>query len=303
MGIDATTSSTVSSSSQVSSSSGAESSKKTSADSSFKDEMNKVSANDKKETVEDNNVNIENKVSDENNKETVEDNNVNIENKVSDENNKETATSENTDTLLNDSVDYSNYASIAVQDANMILSHNILKMVNTNPVNTINALSDVTKNANIATGLTKTTVNMTESDAQFFLNLTQTEGNDVSMQNVMAQAQTMVDNGASVAEVKQNIQISQTLLDALSKARETNQPLRIDFDQNVSVILRIGKDGSIAANFIPGDKAVEQYLRNNISNLRAVFNENDLPYTELSYSNSSKQQNERRRNQQKQGEQ
>lgn len=283
MGIDATTSSTVSSSSQVSSSSGAESSKKASADSSFKDEMNKVSANDKKETVEDNNVNIENK--------------------VSDENNKETATSENTDTLLNDSVDYSNYASIAVQDANMILSHNILKMVNTNPVNTINALSDVTKNANIATGLTKTTVNMTESDAQFFLNLTQTEGNDVSMQNVMAQAQTMVDNGASVAEVKQNIQISQTLLDALSKARETNQPLRIDFDQNVSVILRIGKDGSIAANFIPGDKAVEQYLRNNISNLRAVFNENDLPYTELSYSNSSKQQNERRRNQQKQGEQ
>lgn len=283
MGIDATTSSTVSSSSQVSNSSGTESSKKASADSSFKDEMNKVSANDKKEIVEDNNVNIENK--------------------VSDENNKETATSENTDTLLNDSVDYSNYASIAVQDANMILSHNILKMVNTNPVNTINALSDVTKNANIATGLTKTTVNMTESDAQFFLNLTQTEGNDVSMQNVMAQAQTMVDNGASVAEVKQNIQISQTLLDALSKARETNQPLRIDFDQNVSVILRIGKDGSIAANFIPGDKAVEQYLRNNISNLRAVFNENDLPYTELSYSNSSKQQNERRRNQQKQGEQ
>ena len=92
-------------------------------------------------------------------------------------------------------------------------------------------------------------------------------------------------------------------MDALSKARETNQPLRIDFDQNVSVILRIGKDGAIAANFIPGDKAVEQYLRNNISNLRAVFNENDLPYTELSYSNSSKQQNERRRNQQKQGEQ
>ena len=123
------------------------------------------------------------------------------------------------------------------------------------------------------------------------------------MQNVMSQAQTMIENGTSVAEVKQNVQISQTLLDALSKARETNQPLRIDFDQNVSVILRIGKDGAIAANFIPGDKAVEQYLRNNISNLRAVFNENDLPYTELSYSNSSKQQNERRRNQQKQGEQ
>ena len=79
--------------------------------------------------------------------------------------------------------------------------------------------------------------------------------------------------------------------------------MRIDFDQNVSVVLRIGKDGAIAANFIPGDKAVEQYLRNNIESLKATFNENDLPYTDLSYSNSSKQQNERRRNKQQQGEQ
>lgn len=286
MGIDATTSSTVSSSSQTAqilSSSGTESSKKTSSDSSFKDEMNKVSNTENKETAEENSVNIENK--------------------VADDKNKDFSSTEKQDDLFNVSADYSNYASIAVQDANMILSQNIMEMVNTNPVNTINELSDLSKSANFASDLTKTTVNMTESDAQFFLNLTQTEGNDVSMQNVMSQAQTMIENGTSVAEVKQNVQISQTLLDALSKARETNQPLRIDFDQNVSVILRIGKDGAIAANFIPGDKAVEQYLRNNISNLRAVFNENDLPYTELSYSNSSKQQNERRRNQQKQGEQ
>ncbi len=286
MGIDATTSSTVSSSSQtaqISSSSGTESSKKTSSDSSFKDEMNKVSNTENKETAKENSVNIENK--------------------VADDKNKDVSSSEKQDDLFNVSADYSNYASIAVQDANMILSQNIMEMVNTNPVNTINELSDLSKSTNFASDLTKTTVNMTESDAQFFLNLTQTEGNDVSMQNIMSQAQTMIENGTSVAEVKQNVQISQTLLDALSKARETNQPLRIDFDQNVSVILRIGKDGAIAANFIPGDKAVEQYLRNNISNLRAVFNENDLPYTELSYSNSSKQQNERRRNQQKQGEQ
>ena len=285
MGIDATTSSTVSSSSQTAqilSSSGTESSKKTSSDSSFKDEMNKVSNTENKETAEENSVNIENK--------------------VADDKNKDVSSTEKQDDLFNVSADYSNYASIAVQDANMILSQNIMEMVNTNPVNTINELSDLSKSANFASDLTKTTVNMTESDAQFFLNLTQTEGNDVSMQNVMSQAQTMIENGTSVAEVKQNVQISQTLLDALSKARETNQPLRIDFDQNVSVILRIGKDGAIAANFIPGDKAVEQYLRNNISNLRAVFNENDLPYSDLSYSNSSKQQNQKRRNQQ-QGEQ
>ena len=136
---------------------------------------------------------------------------------------------------------------------------------------------------------------MTQSDADFFINLTQK--NDVSMQNITAQAQTMVDNGAEAREVKQNMQVSQTLLNALSNSRETNQPVRIDFDQNVSVILRVNKDGVISANFIPGDKAVEQYLRTNIDSLKATFAQNDLPYSDLSYSNrGSKQQKERRNN-------
>ena len=66
-----------------------------------------------------------------------------------------------------------------------------------------------------------------------------------------------------------------------------------------SVILRVGKDGAIAANFIPGDKAVEQYLRNNIETLKNTFKENELPYSDLSYSNrGSKQQKENRRNKQ-----
>ena len=140
-----------------------------------------------------------------------------------------------------------------------------------------------------------------KSDAQFFINLTQND--TVSVQNAVVQAQNMINSGADVSDVQQNVKISQALLDAINNAKETNQPLRIDFDQNVSVVLRIGKDGAIAANFIPGDKAVEQYLRNNIESLKATFNENDLPYTDLSYSNSSKQQNERRRNKQQQGEQ
>ena len=91
-------------------------------------------------------------------------------------------------------------------------------------------------------------------------------------------------------------------MDALSKARENNQPLRIDFDQNVSVILRVGRDGAISAQFIPGDKAVEQYLRNNIDALRNSFDEQDLPYSDLSYSHSSKEQNQKRREEKQQGE-
>ena len=129
------------------------------------------------------------------------------------------------------------------------------------------------------------------------MNLTQQ--NDFSAQNVIAQAQNLLNSGADVSQVKQSAQISQTLLNALMTAKENNQPLRIDFDQNISVILRVGKDGALAANFIPGDKAVEQYLRNNIESLKATFRENDLPYSDLSYSNrGSKQQKENRRNKQ-----
>ena len=149
-------------------------------------------------------------------------------------------------------------------------------------------------------GDVKSNLKMSESDADFFINLTQNE--NVNVQSITAQAQNMVNNGVNVTEVKQNVQVSQTLLNALSEARENNQPLRIDFDQNISVILRVGKDGAISAQFIPGDKAVEQYLRNNIDTLRASFDEQDLPYSELSYSNTSKEQNKRRREEKRQGE-
>jgi hypothetical protein len=182
-------------------------------------------------------------------------------------------------------------------NANNNLTDDIQQVFNINAITT----SEVTSKSSVSFGFDDTsatnTISMTESDADFFINLTQ--NNDISMQNVTTQAQNLLNNGAEVSNVKQNVQVSQALLDALSNARETNQPLRIDFDQNVSVILRIGKDGSFAANFIPGDKAVEQYLKSNIDSLKATFRENDLPYSDLSYSSRGKQQQkENRRNKQ-----
>ena len=89
-------------------------------------------------------------------------------------------------------------------------------------------------------------------------------------------------------------------MEKLSESMKTNQPFRIDFDKDVSVIIKVNKDGSIAANFIPGDKAVEQYLRNNISFLRQRFDEQNLSYSQLSYSNSRQQQQQRRQGKEKQ---
>ncbi len=289
MGIEATSSSsTVSSTSstaQVSSASNSDSAKKTSTDSSFKDEMDKVSSKEDKK---------DSKVEDTKSKDV-------DKAKTAETNKKETK--ENDDNLtLNANADYSQYGSMSLNDANNMLSNNIMQMMAQNGLAEVNGTENVqSANSIFSFGADNNNqISLTQDDAQFFINLTKTD--DVSGQNIALQAQNMIANGGDFAEVAQNAKISQTLLNALSNARETNQPLRIDFDQNVSVILRVGQDGALSARFIPGDKAVEQYLRNNIESLKATFRENDLPYSDLSYSNSSKQQNERRRNKQQQGE-
>lgn len=284
MGIEATSSSsTVSSttsSAQVSSASNSDSAKKTSTDSSFKDEMDKVSSKEDKK---------DSKVEETKSKD--------VDKTQTSETNKKDAKEDDDNLTLNGNADYSQYGSLSINDANKMLSSDIMQMMAQNGL----AQASETASSIFSFGSDNTNqVSLTQNDAQFFINLTKSE--DVSGQNIALQAQNMIANGGDFAEVAQNAKISQTLLNALSNARETNQPLRIDFDQNVSVILRIGQDGALSARFIPGDKAVEQYLRNNIESLKATFRENDLPYSDLSYSNSSKQQNERRRNKQQQGE-
>ena len=300
MSINATSSSAASSASstaQVSSAANSENAKKTSADSSFKKEMDKVSSSESEaKTDKKDSANSDDRVN-------AVDNNTDKDNDSNSGLKDDKQFSDSTNELFNQqnmtlegNIDYSKFASMSMNDVNSMLSNDIQQMMNTN--NSLSPLSDlsaVSKNSGLMSLDFSNSISMTQSDADFFINLTQK--NDVSMQNIVAQAQNMVNNGAETKEVKQNMQVSQTLLNALSNSRETNQPVRIDFDQNVSVILRVNKDGVISANFIPGDKAVEQYLRTNIDSLKATFAENDLPYSDLSYSNrGSKQQKENRRN-------
>lgn len=289
MGIEATTSSISAASTQSVSSSSTVSK---SSDTSFKEEMSKVEESDSKAETkasekESKNVKDDKKTSktEVSNKKT--DKTDNVKNNIG--KNKEKIEDINNSALLN--------AQLSMNDANKMLSNDIAQMLeNTTAVSTINS-----KNWSIGfdDGV-KSNIKMNESDADFFINLAQNE--DININVINSQAQSLLNHGAETAEVKQNVQVSQALLNALSEAREKNQPLRIDFDQNVSVILRIGRDGAISAHFIPGDKAVEQYLRNNLESLKSTFDEQELPYSELSYSHSSKEQNQRRRDEKRQGE-
>lgn len=164
-----------------------------------------------------------------------------------------------------------------------ILSQNIQNLLNT---------KDLMSTINSASTIDYDVINMSDSDANFFANLVQ--NTDMSMKGIASQiSDAMVNNSENV---QKNVQVSSVLMDKLSESMKTNQPFRIDFDKDVSVIIKVNKDGSLAANFIPGDKAVEQYLKNNISFLKQRFDDQNLPYSELSYSNSRQQQQERRKN-------
>lgn len=164
-----------------------------------------------------------------------------------------------------------------------LLSQNIQDLLNT---------KDLMSTVNSATTIDYDAINMSDSDANFFANLVQ--NTDMSMKSIVNQINEQMAEGAQ--NIQQNVQVSSVLMDKLAESMKTNQPFRIDFDKDVSVIIKVNKDGSLAANFIPGDKAVEQYLRNNISSLRQRFDEQNLSYTQLSYSNSRQQQQQRRQN-------
>lgn len=164
-------------------------------------------------------------------------------------------------------------------ESQSLLSQNIQNLLNT---------KDLISTVNSATTVDYDVINMSDSDANFFANLVQ--NTDMSMKDIASQM-TEVNN----AQTTQSVQVSSVLMEKLAESLKTNQPFRIDFDKDVSVIIKVNKDGSLMANFIPGDKAVEQYLRNNIASLRQRFDEENLPYSELSYSNSKNQQQQKRK--------
>ena len=265
---------------------------KTSSDSTFKDEMNKVSQNKSEnnsaeKVAQEKSAKVEKKelkTSDKNSK-------------LKSENMENTFTSANPENNEGSLINPNSQMDVqkAFSSANSLLSSDIAQMIE----NTSNICVNDCKwsisigNSNI------NTLKMNESDASFFLNLTQSS--DLSSNNMIAQAQKMIEAGMDTKQDAKNFKISQALLNALRESRQNNQPLRIDFDKDISVILRVDRDGALAARFIPGDRAVEQYLKSNISSLKAAFDENELPYTDLSYSTSSKQQNKKRR-EEKQGE-
>ena len=127
-------------------------------------------------------------------------------------------------------------------------------------------------------------------DAIFFVNL-------LNQENLINY--TIKDDNLSIATANnKKIDATNSLLNMLKTSYDTNKPIRLDFDSDVTVILRLDKEGKVQAHFIPGTPEVETYLKNNISCLKQTFDEEEINYSYLGYS-KNKEQNQKKNQQQK----
>ena len=62
---------------------------------------------------------------------------------------------------------------------------------------------------------------------------------------------------------------------------------RIDFDNEISVIIKIDVEGKISANFLTSSKELEEGLKNNLYILRQKFEEQGIKYGSIEYTSSS----------------
>ena len=121
------------------------------------------------------------------------------------------------------------------------------------------------------------------ADASFFINLLN--------QNQIINY-TVEDNKITLNCDEKQINATQSLINMLSTSYETKKPIRLDFDNDVTVILRLDNKGQVQAHFIPGSPEVEQYLKTNIPSLRQIFEDENINYSYLGYSQNKENSRE-----------
>lgn len=173
-------------------------------------------------------------------------------------------------------------------------TNDIVKFIDANLSTKNTKKASKSNSASSAKKAEEKSIKMTEADAKFFQNLV--ENNNQVSQDSKA---TDMANQATLKDVEEahSAKVSKSLLNALKESQETNKSFRVDFDKDLSVILKVNRNGRISAEFLPGDAAVEQYLKSNIPLLKQKFNDEGLEYENLSYRDQSRKDNkEEKRN-------
>lgn len=153
---------------------------------------------------------------------------------------------------------------IAIANKNMAMSREAAK---TRIVENEHGIHKIDKKSNLVvdTVISYDRVIMDKSDVEFFTALV--ENGVVDLKEIQAP--------------EKSSRVSKTLADLLVKSMNENKPVRIDFDNNISVIIKIDRAGKISADFLPSSQVAEAYLKENLPLLKQRFDDNNIDYNEL----------------------
>jgi hypothetical protein len=155
----------------------------------------------------------------------------------------------------------------------------------------------VKENATVRENKNKTYVDLlVKSDKDIYTekfkeNISQITQDDLKFFELIANKQNIYINSAnsliledeSGQTVLKDLQFSKSLLNLIEYSHAGNRPIRIDFDKDLSVILRIDKQGKVSAEFISQDKAMEFLIKTNIPNLRQKLDNSGIKYKKIYY--------------------
>ncbi|MBQ7764461.1 hypothetical protein IJ384_03715 [bacterium] len=152
---------------------------------------------------------------------------------------------------------------ITIANKNIQLESKVKTIMNEEGVEKV----DIKTGIKIETVVKYDTIIMNQADVEVFATLVENKEADLS--NLAPKA------------AEKSVKVSQALADMLIKAKETNQPIRINFDNDISIIIKISRDGKLTADFLPSSQVAEAYLRENLPLLRQRFDEKNLEYDSL----------------------
>lgn len=170
---------------------------------------------------------------------------------------------------------------IAIANKNMLMKEKAEAAKKTVTVQNDSGIKKVNAKTNLTvdTIVSYENVVMDKNDVDFFVNL--------------------VDNGVinlnEIQGAEKSAKVSKTLADLLAKAMNDNKPVRIDFDNDISIIIKIDRAGKISADFLPSSQIAEAYLKENLPLLKQRFDENNIDYNELNQRKQQKQDSQENR--------
>ncbi len=91
------------------------------------------------------------------------------------------------------------------------------------------------------------------------------------------------------------VNFSKGLFNLIEYSFKTQKPVRLDFQGNSSVILKVGNEGRLTAEFISNDAAMEYALKSSIPALKHKLDSENIPYGEIYYKDDEKQQNNKKK--------